>query len=224
MAKLKLSEKDKQKISLAVKQAESNTSGEIATAFIRQSYDYAIYELLFAVIISFVYFLLMLFFLPQIQAWLQTMFWDYKISHLVVFYGFSTFMVGTIFYFLANIAFLDRLIVPNKILHKKVYERALLHFMESGISYTRDRTGILIFISLLEHRVVLLADSGINEKIEQSSWQNIVNQVTAGVKQGNFSDHLVQAIKDCGALLAEHFPIKDDNTNELPNAIEELEK
>ena len=72
--------------------------------------------------------------------------------------------------------------------------------------------------------MVLLADSGIDEKIEQSKWQNIVNHVTAGVKQGNFSDHLVQAIRDCGSILAEHFPVKDDNTNELPNAIQELEK
>lgn len=222
MPKFKLNEKDKQKISEAVKKAESTTSGEIATAFIRESYDYAIYELIFAVITGFVYFVVMLLFVPQIKAWLQSMFWDYSSAHLVAFYGFSTFVAGTIFYFLANISSIDRLIVPNKKLHKKVYERALLHFMESGISYTRDRTGILIFISLLERRVVLLADSGINAKIEQSRWQNIVDHIINGIKSGNFTDNLVKSILDCGEILTEHFPIKADDTNELANDIEEL--
>jgi putative membrane protein len=224
MAKFKLNEADKKKISDAVKKAESKTSGEITTAFIKESYDYAIYELIFAVIAGFVYFFIMLLFLPQINSWLQSMFWDFSNVHLVAFYGFSTFAVGTIFYFLANLAIFDRFIVPKKVMQKKVHERALLHFMDSGISYTRDRTGILIFISLLERRVILLADNGINEKIEQSQWQNIVANVISGIKSGNFADHLVQSIQECGELLKEHFPIKDDDTNELSNEIEELQK
>jgi putative membrane protein len=222
MPKFKLNEKDKKKISEAVKQAENKTSGEIATAFIRESYDYAIYELIFAVIISFIYFFVMLLFVSQIRTWLQSMFWDYSSVHLVAFYGFSTFVVGTIFYFLANISSIDRLIVPAKTMRKKVHKRAILHFMDSGISYTRDRTGILIFISLLEHQVVLLADSGINEKIQQKQWQKIVDHVILGIKKGNFTDHLVKSIQDCGEILTEHFPIKEDDTNELPNRIEEL--
>ncbi|MDO9578890.1 MAG: hypothetical protein Q7J16_13485 [Candidatus Cloacimonadales bacterium] len=224
MVKFKLKEADKKKISEAVKQAESKTSGEIVTAFIRESYDYAIYELIFAVIVSFVYFAVLLLFVPHIRTWLQSMFWDYSSAHLVAFYGFSTFLVGTIFYFLANVAAIDRCIVPGKIRQKKVHERALLHFMDSGVSYTRDRTGILIFISILERRVELLADSGINEKIEQTQWQQILNNVIEGIKHGNFTDHLVQSIQDCGELLAEHFPIKKDDTNELANEIEELDK
>lgn len=222
MPKFKLNENDKKKISEAVKIAEHKTSGEIVTAFIKESYDYAVYELIFAVIISFVYFFVMMLFLPQISLWLQNMFWDFSQTHLVAFYGFSTFLVGTVFYFLANISSIDRLIVPAKTMQKKVYERAVLHFMNSGISYTRDRTGILIFISLLERKVVLLADSGINEKIEQSRWQQIVDNVVAGIKRGDFTDHLVKSIHDCGEILIKHFPIKADDENELYNEIEEL--
>ena len=224
MAKFKLKEEDKKKISEAVQKVESKTSGEIVTAFIKESYDYAIYELIFAVIVSIVYFAIILFFVSQIHTWLQGMFWDYSSAHLVAFYGFSTFLIGTIIYFLSNIAAIDRFIVPNKIMQKKVHERSLLHFMDSGVSYTRDRTGILIFISLLERRVELLADSGINEKIEQAQWQKILNNVIEGIKSGNFTDHLCKSIHDCGQLLAEHFPIKKDDTDELSNEIEELEK
>ena len=224
MAKFKLSEADKKKISEAVKEAESRTSGEIATAFIRESCDYAVYELIFAIIVSLVYFTAMLFFVPQIQNWLQSMFWDYSAAHLVAFYGFTTFLAGTLIYFLSNLDLIDRLIVPAGVKQKKVQERALLHFMESGVADTRDRTGILIFISLLEHRVVLLADKGINEKIGQTQWQEIVNHVTEGIRKGNFTDHLAASIRNCGKLLAAHFPIQDDDTNELSNDIKELNR
>jgi len=224
MAKFKLKDSEKQQIENAVKNAEIKTSGEIATAFIKESYDYAIYELIFAVIISFFYFVIMMFFTSNIENWLQSRFWDYTSHYLIAFYGFSTFLVGTIFYFLANISSIDRMIIPNKILKRKVQERALRHFVESGVYNTRDRTGILIFISLLEHQVVLLADSGIDEKIEQKQWQEIVDHIVSGIKTNKMIDHLCRSIADCGNLLEQYFPIKDDDSNELTNEIEELEK
>lgn len=224
MTKFKLNESDKNQIAAAVKKAESKTSGEIATAFIKESYDYAIFELIFAVIISFFYFVIMMFFTSNIENWLQSRFWDYTPHYLIAFYGFSTFLVGTIFYFLANISAIDRLIVSKKILNQKVQERALRHFVESGVYNTRDRTGILIFISLMEHQVILLADSGINEKIEQKQWQQMVDHIISGVKNGEIANNLCKSIEDCGELLTKHFPIKTDDTNELSNEIKELEK
>jgi len=96
--------------------------------------------------------------------------------------------------------------------------------VESGVYNTRDRTGILIFISLMEHQVILLADSGIDEKIEQKQWQQMVDHIIAGIKSGKIADHLCKSITDCGILLEQYFPIKEDDTNELANEIEELEK
>jgi len=224
MNKIKLNDGNKKLIAAAVKKAESKTSGEIVTAFIKESYDYAVYEMSFAVIVSFIYFVVMMFLVSDVQTWLQGMFWDYTQNYLVAFYGFSTFVVGAIFYFLANVAAIDRLIVPKKIMQQKVHDRALLHYMESGIYNTRDRTGILIFISLLEHRVELLADKGISTKIPLEQWQQIVEQILTGVKQGDFTDKLCKSIEECGSLLAEHFPIKADDTNELTNDINVLEK
>ncbi|MDY6915223.1 MAG: hypothetical protein SVM86_02765 [Candidatus Cloacimonadota bacterium] len=223
MAAFKFSEQDKQKISEAVEQAESKTSGEIATAFIKESYDYAIYELLFAVVIGFIYFTVLMFFWSDIQNIFQGMFWDYNVSYLLIFYGFSTFLIIAIAYFIANISYIDRLIVPAKVRKDKVHEKALQYFMLSGVSYTRDRTGILIFISYLEKRVELLADSGINQKIEQHEWQNIVDHIVAGIKEDKLTDNLVEAIADCGKILQKHFPIKEDDENELSNNIEILE-
>ena len=224
MSGLKLSKDDMKKIGSAVKKAESKTSGEIATAIIKESYDYAIYELMFAVVIGFGYFVIMMFFAGNIEQILQEKFWDYSVNYLIMFYGFSTFIVITIFYFIGNISSIDRLIVPKKIRLQKVQERATRYFMESGVYNTKDRTGILIFISILERRVELLADSGINEKISAEKWQNIVNNIIKGIKQKDIAAHLTESINECGDLLTEHFPIQADDKNELTDDIEMLEK
>ena len=224
MSGFKLSKDDLKKICSAVRNAEGKTSGEIATAMIKESYDYAIYELIFAVIIGFLYFVIMMFFVGNIEQLLQEKFWDYSVHYLVMFYGFSTFIVITIFYFIGNISSIDRLIVPKKLRNRKVQERATRYFMESGVYNTKDRTGILIFISIMEQRVELLADSGINELISPEKWQNIVDNIIKGIRQKEIADHLVESISECGNLLAEHFPIQTDDKNELTDDIEILEK
>ena len=224
MPKINFKKDDLKKISSAVKEAESKTSGEIATAIIKESYNYAVYELLFAVIIGFIYFVVMMFFVGNIENQLQSLFWDYHIGHLLIFYGFSTFLVIALFYFLGNISTIDRLIVSKKIRQQKVKERALRHFMESGVYNTKDRTGILIFISILEKRVELLADSGINEKIPPEKWQSIVDNIIKGIKKKNVTSHLIKSINKCGELLTQHFPIQPDDINELPDEIDILEK
>ena len=221
---MKLSKDDMKKIGSAVKKAESKTSGEIATAMIKESYDYAIYELMFAVVIGFLYFVIMMFFSGNIEQFLQEKFWDYSVNYLIMFYGFSTFIVIAIFYFIGNISSIDRLIVPKKVRNQKVQERATRYFMESGVYNTKDRTGILIFISIMERRVELLADSGISEKIPTEKWQNIVDNIIKGIKQKEITEHLMESINECGDLLAKHFSIQSDDKNELTDDIDILEK
>lgn len=224
MAKINLSKENLDEINKAVKEAESKTSGEIATAFIRESDNYAIYELTFAVICGFLYFTIMMFFLKPVENLIRKMFWDYSTDHLVIFFGFSTFLVIAIFYWLANFSFIDRLIVPKSVKRRKVNERAVRHFMESGVYNTKDRTGILLFISALERRVELLADRGISEKIPQEKWEGIVHNITAGIKEKKLAENLSQSMRECGDLLAKHFPIQPDDVNELKDDIVVLEK
>lgn len=224
MKKIKFSKDDLEKIRVAVKDAESKTAGEIATAFIKESSDYAVYELLFAVICGFFYFIVMMFFTGNIERLLKNMFWDYSADYLVLFYGLSTFLVIFIFYFLANVPLVDRLVVPKSVMREKVNQRAIRHFMESGVYDTRDRTGILIFISQLEQRVELLADKGISEKIPQEKWETLVNHIILGIKTGEVVKYLCEAIAGCGTLLAEHYPILPDDVNELRDEITVLER
>ena len=224
MAAIKLSKENLKEIKKAVHEAQSKTSGEIATAFIKESDDYAVYELIFAVICGFVYFTVLMFFRHPVESMLKNMSWDYSIDYLLLFFGFSTFLVISLFYLLANLPFIDRLIVPKKVMRIKVNRRAVRYFMESGVYKTKDRTGILIFISALERRVELLADSGISGRIAREKWTDIVDHITAGIKTGSLTGHLTQSIEECGSLLAEHFPIQPDDVNEIEDDIEILEK
>ena len=208
----------------AIKKAERKTAGEIAVAIIKESYDYAFYELMFGLFCGFIYFFVVMFFHQGIESIIKGMSWDYSTSHLLMFFGFSTFLVIFIFYLIAIIPFIDRIIIPKSVQLRKVNERAVRHFMESGVYNTRDRTGVLIFISLLEHRVELLTDRGISKKIPRDKWQGIIDHIIDGIRGNSFTNNLFESIGACGDLLAEHFPVKADDINELSDDIEVLEK
>lgn len=223
MSKINFTNEEKEKIKASVKEAESKTSGEIATGFIKESDNYAVYELTFAVFFGIVYFIAMLFFANGIEESIRQMFWEYSPHYLLMFYGFSTFLVIAIVYLLTNIPFIDRLIVPKSVMQQKVNQRAVRHFLESGVYNTKDRTGVLIFISSLERRVELLADKGISEKISQEKWDAIVGHIVDGIKSNQLVKYLSESIRECGSLLAEQFPIQPDDVNELKDDIHILE-
>lgn len=224
MASIKFTAQELEEIKQAVKDAESQTAGEIATAFIKESDNYAVYELLFAIFCGFFYFLIISVFGDAIEHALKDMFWDYTPQYLLSFYGFSTFLVIGFFYLLANLPFIDRLVVPKAVMARKVNERAQRHFLESGVYNTKDRTGILIFVSGLEHRVELMADKGISDKISQQKWNHLLDQIVVGIKEGKMVQNLCDSIRECGKLLAEHYPIQPDDINELKDDIAILDK
>ncbi|OQY34368.1 MAG: hypothetical protein B6241_05130 [Spirochaetaceae bacterium 4572_59] len=223
MAKTFINEKEQERISVAVKEAEKSTSGEIATALIGESSDYALYELVFSLCIGFVYFSSLLFFYPSVSVWLGNLFWDAPEWYVTAFYGISTVLVVGLVYFFSNMSFVDRLIIPRKVLREKVRNRALRYFTESGVYSTRDHTGILIFVSLLEKRVEVLADQGISEKIPQNEWNELVAALSRAMRDGQLAGGLCAAVESCGKKLSKHFPIKSDDSNELSDSVDILE-
>jgi len=113
---------------------------------------------------------------------------------------------------------LRRLIHPAEI-DAEVEERAKTAFLDHGLHRTREGTGILILICLFEHRVQVLADHGIHHAVTPETWQKVADMVTAGIKAGRTCDALCEAIDYCGDLLAEEFPPRADDSDELPNLI-----
>jgi putative membrane protein len=100
-----------------------------------------------------------------------------------------------------------------------VHLRSLAAFTAQGLHYTRAHTGILILASLLEHRVEVLADKGINEKVPAGTWNEVVQILTVGLKSGNACDAYCEAIERCGEILAQHFPRPPDDQDELANKL-----
>jgi putative membrane protein len=102
-----------------------------------------------------------------------------------------------------------------------VHQRAAAAFLEREVFKTRDRTGILIFLSLFECRVVVLADAGINAKVGQHEWDGIVAELAAGIRAGTPGKALADAIGRCGELLARHgMAPRADDTDELPDELQ----
>ncbi|HSO71549.1 MAG TPA: TPM domain-containing protein, partial [Thermodesulfobacteriota bacterium] len=100
-----------------------------------------------------------------------------------------------------------------------VRRRALESFHEKGLHRTHLNTGVLFFLSLLERKVWVLADKGIYEKIKQETLNQFAGQVSGGVRDRQAGQALIQAIQGVGNLLAEHFPIKPGDRDELPNEV-----
>jgi len=96
---------------------------------------------------------------------------------------------------------------------------ALASFYENGLHKTREENGVLIFISVFERKVWILADRGVNEKIDHSEWEKIIADLTSGIKKGNQCGAIVSAVGAVGAVLREKFPYREDDTNELDNLI-----
>ena len=113
---------------------------------------------------------------------------------------------------------LKRFLTPADTVERRVKQRAQAGFLEQEIFRTKERPGILIFVSSFERRVFLLADTGVTAKVPQEEWDRIVAQITAGIRGGAPGKSMAAAILACGDLLARHgLARRPDDQNELPD-------
>ena len=113
-----------------------------------------------------------------------------------------------------------RRLAGRRAMDEQVSLRAEAAFTREQVFATRDRTGILIFVSLLERKVRVLADSGIHAKAADGTWDGVVGKVVSGMKAGRPADGIVEAVELCGQLLRQHgFVARPDDTNELPDSL-----
>jgi putative membrane protein len=109
-----------------------------------------------------------------------------------------------------------RLLLSQVYMDQTTRQRAENAFLEEEVFNTRQRTGIMIFISFFEHEVMVMADKGISKVVEQKQWDMIVADLVAEIRAGKIIEGLEAGIKRCGDLLLEKgFKKTDDDTNEL---------
>ena len=111
-------------------------------------------------------------------------------------------------------------LVPAHTAEHRVHQRATAAFVEQEVFRTRARTGILLFLSLLERRVVVLADAGINARVSQAEWDAVAAGIVAGMRRGEPGPAVAAAIRRCGELLAlPGFRRPPDDQDELPDEL-----
>ena len=122
------------------------------------------------------------------------------------------------FWWLSGRRAVTRRIVPRAVQTDAVRARSKQVFMEHGVTETRERSGVLLFLSETERRVELLADRGIHERVGAELWQTLVDDVVAAIRSGHAAVGITSAVDAIGGRLAQHFPPSAADTNELPDA------
>lgn len=208
---------DLERISEAVKKAESRTTGEIVPMIVRRSSAVGHVPMLLTLLLVVIHLAL--------EVMILTVEWGFSafspLAYTYIHYlNFAVF----IFLLLAVFSLSKKLFIQRWLTHPldrdlQVWERAELEFHRLNLAQTHERTGILLFVSLMEHEAVVLADKAIAAKLPAETWQNIVDILVGGIKSGSPTSGFEAAIKLCGEILAQHFPSKEKNLNELPNRL-----
>ena len=191
-------------VARAVREAEQRTSGEIVPMVVDRSDNYPGVRAASAALLAFAAGVALLG-LELLDPWL----WLPPVQ-------LGVFVAG---YFAFGRRVLLRLLIPQRVREERVDRAAGLAFLEHGLVETRDRTGILLYVSLLEHRVEVLADRGINERVEPGTWDGVVRSVLQGIRERRAEEGIVDAIRLCGDILAPEFPPRPDDTDELSNRL-----
>lgn len=213
--RVSLTAADRERIRQAVVEAEKSTSGEIVPVILDASDSYEratwIWVSLGGLLGSGGLF--------AVQSWVSHVTWGAESSivlplEMLAFQGLGMLLGAG----LSRIHFLRRLVLSRSKLARTVNARTKQLFVEHGLTRTRDRTGVLVVVSLFERRVEILADEGIHRAVPGGYWKNEVDALARSIRQGAFVDGLCSVVSDIGLRLAEKFPRREDDINELSDS------
>lgn len=195
------SSEDERRISEAISKAERTTAGEIVVVVAARSEAYLYVAPLVAALVSLL--------LP----WVLIFFTQLSVAAIYL-WQLCTFLVLTALLLLAPVRMA---LVPGRLKRLHAHQRAVEQFLAQNLHTTAGHTGVLIFVSVAERIVEVLADAAIDARVAPGSWKHIVDDLTAAIAKGAPADGLVAAIAAAGAHLSAHFPPQTRNPNELPD-------
>ena len=223
---VKLSEADHAKVSAAIAEAETQSNGEIVAVATPISDSYHDVALHWAVASL----LLVLAWAAWRPDWL---FW----WHELLTGGWRPEpTLGELLLFLmllATVKFVAVLLIlrwmplrlaltPRATKARRVRRRAIVVFKAAAERRTVGRTGVLIYLSMAEHRAEIVADDAITSVTTPDTWGEAMAAMLVEVRQGKIAEGMVAAIGEVGGVLAEHFPRSEGDTNEIPDKLIEL--
>lgn len=221
-----LSEADHLRVSAAVAAAEGHSAGEIVTIVAERSDDYGDVALAWAVLVSF---------LALTALALCPGFYLSLVDRLTGNWA-SDWTPGAVFALAALVAMLKFAamwllqlwqplkfwLIPPPLKAARVRGRAIAAFRIGAERRTQGRTGILIYLSLREHRAEIVADEAISTRVAPEVWGDAMAAMLAELRQGRLADGMIAAVERVGAVLAEHVPRAGDDRNELPDRLIEV--
>ena len=203
-----ISDADKAKINDAIRAAESKTSGELYCVLAQNAGGYRLVPIAWAAALAL------------LVPWplIASTTWSAMTVYVIQLVVFGATAIGLS---QRGIRFL---VVPGRTKRERAHAAAMRQFWAHGMHKTQKRTGVLIFAAVAERYVEIIADAGINAKVSQDVWDAAIASLVSAIKAGRPGDGFVAAIEQCGAVLAQHFPVEPGSVNpdELPDRLVEI--
>ena len=198
---------DRERVIFAIREAENRTSGEIVVVIATQSDDYIHVPLHVAAGISLI--------IPLILPALAPIFpWATISLPWVFFLQLACFIVLAL---ILSIPAIRYALTPKALMHKYAHRHAAAQFLGIQVHSTEGRTGVLIFVSLVERYCEIVADLAISSKVDNAHWQSVIGEMLPLLRRRQQAEALILGVKRCGDFLAKHFPPGTPNPNELPD-------
>lgn len=221
-----LSEAEHAEVSAAVAAAEVRSAGEIVTVLAEQSDGYSDIQLAWSVLVGTMaltaYTLMPDFYLGIIErvfgGWNHE--WTTREILSLALTGFLLKFLGM--WLLQLWRPLRFFLVPGPVKRARVHDAAVRHFKVGAERRTHGRTGVLIYLSMREHRAEIVADEAIATKVSAEVWGEAMADMLKDIRQGRIAAGLVAGVNDVGEVLSQHFPRAEDDRNELPDRLIEV--
>jgi putative membrane protein len=199
---MQLTAQDIDRIAATIRLAEETTSGEIVCVLARRSSDYAYVPPLWGAFVALA------------SPWPMLLFTDLS-SREIFAAQIAIFIVATLFVSWGPVRFL---LTPRAVKRARAARAAIEQFLSRGVSATKGRTGVLIFVSCAERYARIVADDAIAAKIANEEWQGALDLLLQDMRQEKVADGFIAAIEECARLLARHAP-PESSGDELPDKI-----
>jgi putative membrane protein len=200
-----LQDSDKTSLLDAVRDAERRSSAEVVVAVRGRSGSYLHADLIVGCLCA------------CFALWFQLFSpWEFELEAILL----GPLVVGAVAAMLtARTAPLRRLLTPRSGRRERVRIAAILAFHEKGVTHTRERTGLLVYVSLLERAVEVIADRGITTRVPAAAWAEKVGAIDAAVARGENGTAVAARIKELADVLEPALPRQADDVNELPDEV-----
>ena len=198
-----LTQAETQQVEEAIAALEKRTAGEVVVATLQQAGDYRFYRAVSGALFG-----------VGIAGAAGILFPTWPSSMVLV----GALALGWVAY-LVNAGLILGAIRKSGEAALNAEKAAFRLFSSRGVYRTRDQSGVLILLAENERQVVILGDEGIDRVLPVGSWETYVKRLTGAIARGEAAVELLRVLEELGDLLAEHFPIREDDTNELSNQV-----